>query len=403
MRIDSALKLLAVTATAALLLGSCTTTSDDSDPDAKPSPRTEDEGGTYTPPDSPFTRENTVVTASCEMGARYAAVAVRAWRPGEWKFLAEKYFVIPSHAAFSSYPDTAVHSALVDLCGQGANNPSPYDVDDAEFMAPRVRALFDQGFTRMAVVLRKEGTNAAQATSVTSDDSQDEVDSRPVAANRDEQNAAMSPDGRSVWFTYTNSSGQKRIGSRAVEGNQRVSDEGPSSGHDSPLSVTGRPPLAVQAPMIRLSPNGRRLAATAPNVFGTTFDIPGSSSALTRKTARNAALISGCPGVVGWVSDVRVLCRTPSGSFQVRDARSGQPVGDPIDVVGPYDGEFAQGMLVSPDGGEFIVSVEIVGGVPDESWGPEADFRVVSTTPGGKPVPVSHSHLSFGTVFIEWL
>ncbi|MDX3077495.1 hypothetical protein [Streptomyces sp. MI02-7b] len=391
-----------VATTVILLLGSCTTESGSgaSDTGARSRSRAT---GEYAPPDSPFSREDTVVTATCETGARFAAVAVRAWRPNEWRLLAERYFAIPSDAAFGNHPGVvAVHSPLVDLCGQGPDADSPYAVDDAEFMVPRIRALFDQGFTRMAVVLRKPGTDSTRADFVTSGDTREDADRQGAAGNRDEQNAVMSPDGRSVWFTYTNSSGEKRIGSRAVQGDQKISDEGPASGHDLPLNVAGQPPRAVQANMVRPSPDGRRLTATAPHVFGTVFDTPDSSSALTRKSARNAGLLNDCVGVVGWVSDARVLCRASSGSFRVRDARSGQAVGDPISVVDPHDATVAEGMLVSADGGEFIVSVH----APNEPYGSadlSPDFRVVPTTSEGEVTRAAHPFLDVGTVFLEWL
>ncbi|MBQ0825681.1 hypothetical protein [Streptomyces tagetis] len=42
--------------------------------------------------------------------------------------------------------------------------------------------------------------------------------------------------------------------------------EGPAIGYDLPLTVTGKPPRAVQANMVHLAPDGRRLTATAPKI-----------------------------------------------------------------------------------------------------------------------------------------
>lgn len=50
------------------LSGSCTTKLDSGEPDAGDATRNKAKGQ-YSPPDSPFTRENTVVTAACEMGS----------------------------------------------------------------------------------------------------------------------------------------------------------------------------------------------------------------------------------------------------------------------------------------------------------------------------------------------
>jgi hypothetical protein len=209
----------------------------------------------------------------------------------------------------------------------------------------------------MAVVLRGPGGKTASHVGfVKSDAEQDDLVRLSGAAADDEQNAVMSPDGRSVWFTYTDRDGRKRIGSRSTEGDHHLSDEGPAAGNDLPLTITGKPARAVQANMVHLAPDGRRLTATAPQVFGTVFDTWNSSGPLSRTSAREAVLLSGCAGVVGWVGDDRVLCRTSSGSFRTMDARTGRAAGAPISMVGPQDGTVAERMLVSPDGGSSFPS-----------------------------------------------
>ncbi|CAL9649457.1 hypothetical protein [Streptomyces sp. enrichment culture] len=69
--------------------------------------------------------------------------------------------------------------------------------------------------------------------------------------------------------------------------------------------------------MAHLAPDGRRLTATAPKVFGHVFDTLDSSWPLTEASARSATLLSGCVGIVGWIGDEQVLCRGQSGSFRV--------------------------------------------------------------------------------------
>lgn len=193
----------------------------------------------YVLPDSPFTRDDTVVTATCGMGARYAAVTVRAWDPETWQPRAERTFPIPGDAAFTNYAGAkTVNSPLVDLCGMNPDNPSPYEVATLDYMAPRVRALFDLAFTRMAVVLRDPDNKAdSHVGYVVSGAGLDDVVRLDGAAGADEQNAVMSPDGSSVWFTYTAEGGGKRIGSRPAEGSHHLSDEGPAAGHGLPLIV----------------------------------------------------------------------------------------------------------------------------------------------------------------------
>lgn len=395
---------LALTTLTALGVNACSPQPSKEKPAPRPPARHQGDSGNsaYKLPDTPFTRRDTVITATCLIGARFAAISVQAWDPERWTVRSERFFAIPSNAAFSNYTGvTAVNSPLVDLCNQGPDNTSRYGVDTKEQRTPRIRSLFDLTFTRMAVVLRDPGSKATHAGFVESDDAQDDVVHLNDATSADEQNAAMSPDGRSVWFTYTTTAGKQRIGSRAVGGDHHLSDEGPATGHGFPLTVTGKPPLAIQADMVRVSPNGRRITASAPKVFGTVFDAPVSSAPLTATTAHHATLVSDCVGAVGWIDDTRVLCRTSSGSFRAMDARSGRPAGAPISVVGPGDGTAAEGMLVSPDGKNFIASVHL----PNDPYGQPGespDVRVVPTAPGGKAVTVTNDSLSTDTVFLEW-
>ncbi|MDG4785384.1 hypothetical protein O7626_05450 [Micromonospora sp. WMMD1102] len=387
---------------AVLCLGACTSGPGGKKPDPEP-PVAYQGNDAYPMPDTPFTRKGSVITASCLLGGRYAAVAVEAWDPDNWKRFDERLFAIPTDAAFSNVPGVeAVSSPLVDLCRQqGSETSSPYRADSLEHLVPRIRSLFDLGYTRMAVVLRDPGGKGTYAGFVQHDDGQDEIVRLDDATSDDEQNAVMSPDGGSVWFTYTTRSGERRIGSRAVEGDHRLSDEGPAAGHGLALTVSGKPPRAVQADMVRFSPNSRRLTASVPKVFGNVFDVPDSSGSLTATSARNATLASDCLGVVGWIDDSLLLCRASSGSFQAVDAQSGRTVGAPIDVVGPDRWTVAQGMLVSTDGTRFVVAVH----PPNDRYGEpgqQPDFRVVSTAPGGRTIPIPGAGLTSDMVFLEW-
>ena len=356
----------------------------------------------YTLPNSPFTREDTVVTVTCSMGARYAGVNVQAWDPERWELRETRGFFIPVDAAFTNYPDVKnVNSPLVDLCGVSSDSPSPYAVDDLEYLTPRVRALFDLAYTRMAVVLRDTDGRATHAGYVESEGNADDFVRLSDAEGDDEQNAVMAPDGRSVWFTYITADGERRIGSRSTEGEHRLSDEGPAIGHELPLTVTGKPPRAVQANMVHLAPDGRRLTATAPKIYGHVFRTRDSSGPLNAASGRSARLLSGCVGIVGWVADERVLCRTQSGNFRTVDARSGRAEGNAVAAIREDDGRVAEGMVVSADDEKFIVSVHLPN---DRSGRPLGlgDFRVVSTSGEGVAVPVSGESLTSDTVFLEW-
>ncbi|WP_239567574.1 hypothetical protein [Streptomyces sp. G44] len=330
---------------------------------------------------------------------------VTAWDPESWKPRATRWFAVPEDAVFNNMPGVdAVHSPLVDLCDGKSDAPGSYTTESLEHIAPRVRALFDLSYTRMAVVLRDSGDkHASHVGFVKSDAQHDDFVRLSGAAGDDEQNAVMSPDGRTVWFTYTGQDGRKRIGSRPTEGDHHLSDEGPAAGDDLPLTITGKPARAVQANMVHLAPDGRRLTATVPKVFGTVFDTWNSSGPLSRTSARDAVLLGGCTAVVGWVGDERVLCRTSSGSFRTMNARTGRAVGGPINVVGPKDGTVAEGMLVSPDGTKFIVSVHQPNAERDPDYGYHTpDFRVVPTARGGTASGLADAELDELTVFLSW-
>ncbi|MFD3824461.1 hypothetical protein [Streptomyces sp. NPDC058625] len=360
----------------------------------------------YVLPDSPFTREDTVITATCGSASGGVGVLVQAWDPERWEPRGERYFRIPDDAALGNFSDfKVVNSPLVDLCGMIPANPSPYGVDDLEYMSPRVRALFDLAFTRMAVVFRNPDDRSTHAGFVESGTRFDTFVRLSGATGDDEQNAVMSPDGSGVWFTYTDSVGEHRIGSRPVEGDHGLSDEGPATGHDLPLVVSGKPPLAVQANMVRLAPDGRHRTATAPKVFGHVFDTRDSSGPLTQTKARSVTLLRGCVGIVGWIRDDSVLCRNRSGFFRAMDARSGRATGAEIAAVHSNEGSFnamiAEGMLVSADGKWFIVAVH----EPNDRYGYRSDgtdFRVVSTSGEGEATRIVHESLTNGTVFLEW-
>ncbi|MGW5498720.1 hypothetical protein [Streptomyces olivaceoviridis] len=183
--------------------------------------------------------------------------------------------------------------------------------------------------------------------------------------------------------TYTAPDGGQRIGSRSADGDHHLTDEGVSAGHGLPLTVTGKPACAVRAYLVHRAPNGRRLTATAPEVFGTVFDTRDSSGPLTRASARGAALLSGCAGV-----------------FRAMDARTGRAVG----VVGPQDGTVGEGIVVSADGNRFIVCVH----PPDaqqngNDYGCEdPDFRSVPIAAGGTSTPVADPFLDRRTMFVSW-
>lgn len=84
-------------------------------------------------------------------------------------------------------------------------------------------------------------------------------------------------------------------------------------------------------------------------------------------------------------------------------ARTSRAAGAPISVVGPQDGTVAEGMLMSPDGTKFIVSVHRPNAEQDPDYGYDApDFRVVSATRGGTAADLADEGLDLHSVFLSW-
>ncbi len=102
--------------------------------------------------------------------------------------------------------------------------------------------------------------------------------------------------------------------------------------------------------MVHLAPDGRRLTATAPKIYGHVFRARDSPGPLTAAAGRSATLLSGCVGIVGRVGDERVLCRCRSGNCRTVDARNGRAEGNAVVVVREDDGRVAEGMVVSAVG-----------------------------------------------------
>ncbi|MFF9844133.1 hypothetical protein [Streptomyces sp. NPDC013740] len=373
-------------AVALLALAGCTRPSGPPPESATPTPR---------PAAGPWGRDR-VVSAECLKGGRFVAVQVQAWDPDTGKPGASRTFDVPAPVAFWQEPGReAVPTPLFDLCRENPDE-AVYPSDALERVVPRVRAVFDRDFTRMAVVLRTPGGNGTHVGFVDEKGLTDLTarDGHPGPGVR-EQNAVFAPDGSRVWFTYETADGRHRIGSRAVSGTAALRDEGPAADTDLPLVVVGRPARGVQAEMVHVSPDGGRMTAWTDGLGAVVLDVPGASGVLTGAAAGGARRLAGCLHAVGWVGPDGVLCRTRTGGFRtvgaVRDA-------DPGPVLPASGAGGDEGLVVSPDGGRFLV-VEHPPGDPYEGF---RGFRVAGTAPGAPSVRLESGAANAKTLFLEW-
>ncbi|MFJ3904603.1 hypothetical protein [Streptomyces sp. NPDC090025] len=350
-----------------------------------------------------------VVSADCMLGARFAAVQLRAWDPRTWKVKAERVFDLPPEAVFSRDPGgPETLSPLVDLC---RTNPDEavYPSDALERVVPRVRALFDRDFTTLAVVLRTPDGKDSHVGYVRAGDRDGgradlTARDRTATVGAHEQNAALSPDGTRVWFTYQLPSGRDRIGSRAIGGGDPGRrDEGPAVGAALPLVVVDGPPRGVQAELLRTAPDGLRTTVVRGSGPGVSVvELPDAPTVLAGAAVRGAREVPGCLHAVGWTGPERLLCRTESGGF--RTVGTGPDAAPGPETRPGVRG--SEGLLVSPDGSRFLLSEHPPGDPYDGFRG----FRIVGTGagtgagtgPGGAVTPLTDPTLTGNTLFIEW-
>jgi len=336
-----------------------------------------------------FPRKNVIVSAVCSPGnGRGEAVKVDGWDPRSWKHVAHAEFKLPDTAVVQSdkaRPNTAVR----DLCEP---QPEPASTSDTGAM----RSLFDKDFTKMAVVTEDPKTGASHVGYVDrSGKFTDLTGTKDFGDTPHEDNAALSPDGKAIWFTYdvvedpgVSTSG--RVATRAIAGNHKAVDRlKVDVVGESRLTVLGSPARGVLAGGAHLSPDGKRLLAD-----GYVLELPPGGRSVGRELIEKGEFLS-CGE--DWLDDDSVLCGSAEPAdhrFAAFDASKDAKPGAPVLPRNDHE-NFA--MVLSPDRQEFAFrSVK----------GTVSNYFLSGTKPGSTPNKVkktgAFSTLGDGAVFIDW-
>ena len=341
-----------------------------------------------------FPKRNVLVTAVCSPGnGGNTVIRVDGWDPQSFKHMAQAEFRLPETAVIASSNKRRHNTAVEQLCDPGDWPPNAGDV-------AAIRSLFDQDFTKMAVVTEDPQTAATHVGYVDrSGKYTDLTGNQDFGETPHEDNAAFARDGSEVWFTYEvvdkpGISTKGRIATRALAGDHKVVDrlELDYIGGNHLITV-GTGSRAVLARSAHLSPDGKHLLAE-----GQLVDPPAEGQAVGGDDLEPRSSIS-CDGGgrVGWLDNDTVLCDaelTAEQRFAAIDITPGAKPGAPIV---PSNDHKNYGMVISPDGQKFVfLSLK----------GSAQDYFLSDTKPGSTPKKIERtgefSTLGDTAVFIDW-
>ncbi|MFD0475158.1 hypothetical protein ACFQ0B_48095 [Nonomuraea thailandensis] len=340
--------------------------------------------------DGGFPERDLIVTAICTPAnaADPGMVTVDGWDPESWKRLAHAKFPLPPNAVGAGGPDdTHASHALSDLCEEDTITPP-----DAGNVT-RLRSLFDQDFTKMAVVTEDPQSGASHVGYVDrSGTFTDLTGDKGFGNTPQEDTATFWPDGSAVWFVSMEEGRPNpyRVASRSVTGDHKAVVHGEGEDWEY-LTVVRNPSRVVRTgDDAHVSPNGERLLA------GNRVMAVPADAELVDVLEEPGAEQGICPDAtaVGWIDDDTVLCGTNDYNFRTLDLSAGAKPSAPIL---PENDHVNRGMVISPDGQRFaFLSQE----------GTSRDFYLSSTKPKSTPTKVektgSLSALSGTAVVLEW-
>ncbi|MFH9015352.1 hypothetical protein ACH4C6_28785 [Streptomyces sp. NPDC017943] len=266
-----------------------------------------------------FPDKGVIITALCSVPAtKPASVTVTGWNPTTWEQTVSRTFTVPAEAVVAEADDVA--SPLVELCANNFPDVGTSEDGPRTLPATRLRQLFDEDFSRMAVVLIDRQT---EATGVGYVDTSGKLTKLSAEQGDDfgdtprEENAVFARNGSALWFTETDSSDHVRIASRSVTGDHAVTQQAGGDGEymdGAGLALAGDPARGLFGKEVRVSPGGRRATAFITWQGYNVVDTPQRSALLTAKGVTAASIPVGAdchPN--GWVDNKTVLCGPRNG------------------------------------------------------------------------------------------
>ncbi|NGO69990.1 hypothetical protein [Streptomyces boncukensis] len=414
--------LAVLTLTAAIALAGCGGDGDSGDSDDKASPSADprqsgSQGGGAR--DGAIPAKGVVVTAWCTVPASSPArVTVEAWDPTSWKPRGRTEFTLPAETALR---EDDARTPVAELCKRNLPHTKPSGKGPDPIPEPSVRQVFDDDYSRMAVVLHNRETESTRAAVVTPDGKATKLTKESTADYADapgEMHPLFTPgsDGKEVWFVSGTDEDKRapKIASVRLTGS-KVSKPVPHGtgntlrGDRRGFSLGGRPVSAFTAKAVTFSPDGRRAAGFQEMQGVNVVDVPRNPLTVRDGDATLYPLPSSCRPW-GWTDSTTVLCGDRSiaandperaNNFWTVDAGSlredeDTPEGAAGDPILPTTKRENTPRALSADGGELIFT---------SRQGSRTEHFRVATTPGSTPkkitAPGAQRALRAGTV-LEW-
>ncbi|WP_460526827.1 hypothetical protein [Flindersiella endophytica] len=292
-----------------------------------------------------FSRRDLLVTAVCTPGnGGGGIVSVDGWSPQNLKKVAHAEFQLPD-TVVTKTEEVRPGTAVDDLC-------SPDGLTDSNDILA-VGSLFDQNFTKLAVVIQDPKSMATHVGYVDRSGKLTDLTGQEGFGNTPhEDNAVMAPDGSEVWFTREVDE-EERVASRPLAGDHQVVDrQQVESVGESHLFVVGTPATAVLGGGPRISPDGKRLLSG-----GGVLEIPAGRRVIDEDLVDQATPVScGEPdagSAIRWIDNDTVLCGSDliGQRFSTLDLAPNATPSAPI-LPGNDHKNFVQ--VVSPDGKRFL-------------------------------------------------
>lgn len=370
---------------ALVLLVGASACSNDNPPRSEPADGG-DEAGTEKGVGDDFPAKGAIISATCTPGtvskdtASGTSISVDAWEPGKWEHLAHTEFRLPEGTVVSGTADTA----MSELC-------DPEDTGNDFGSVSTVKSLFDKELTKIAVVTKDDSTEETHVGYVDREGKfTDLTGEGGFGDDPQEQAAAFSPDGDTIWLTYERYISYEKgskivVARRSVAGDHELVDRFEEDfTSEALLTVVGPPNKAVLGFGAYLSPDGRHIA-TADGVVPTPKkDVLGDEAAREKDI--------GCRPV-GWLGKDKLLCEVPN-NFVAAGLASKAELGSSILPENTHE-NFA--MAISPDGAKFtFVSGD---GEKQEHW-------ISDTSPGSTPEKIKpggdFAALGGTPIFFDW-